>query len=119
MQFVRRLLPAFRVDARRLTNCIQIFPGQHFPMNEEIVVQNRRDRGKQERLFGRFRACGGADPLFEEFVVDRKSTRLNSSHLGIWYAVLSLKKSRLSRTRSRQAPRCPSAPRWASAAAPG
>src|SRR5258705_5351141 len=35
---------------------------------------------------------GEADLAFREFAQDRKSTRLNSSHLGISYAVFFLKK---------------------------
>src|SRR5258705_7316873 len=36
-----------------------------------------------------------APPSFEYQVVDRKSTRLNSSHLGISYAVFCLKKKKI------------------------
>src|ERR1035438_10757717 len=45
-------------------------------------------------------AASLADPgfckLLEDLVIDRKSTRLNSSHLGISYAVFSLKKKKKS-----------------------
>ena len=33
-----------------LADRIQIFPGQHFAMNEEIVVENRSNCWQQERL---------------------------------------------------------------------
>src|SRR3712207_8377442 len=36
--------------------------------------------------------CSGVEPLFDKAVVDRKSTRLNSSHANISYAVFCLKK---------------------------
>src|ERR1035438_10650070 len=39
---------------------------------------------------GRLRPCGGSAPRSS----DRKSTRLNSSHLGISYAVFCLKKKK-------------------------
>src|SRR5262245_62415595 len=35
---------------------------------------------------------------FEAYVTDRKSTRLNSSHLGISYAVFCLKKKKINQT---------------------
>src|SRR5205814_3081132 len=40
----------------------------------------------------------GSHPLLR-FIKDRKSTRLNSSHLGISYAVFCLKKKKTERTR--------------------
>src|SRR6202023_4294766 len=42
---------------------------------------------------------------------DRKSTRLNSSHLGISYAVFCLKKRLPPNTGDKQCPRC-AHPRW-------
>src|SRR5262245_64715377 len=47
------------------------------------------------------RPAGGLQPAYEEILPhegreDRKSTRLNSSHLGISYAVFCLKKKRTS-----------------------
>src|SRR5262245_66647842 len=39
-------------------------------------------------------ACGGTRPTNPRGESDRKSTRLNSSHLGISYAVFCLKKKR-------------------------
>src|SRR5258708_11280708 len=38
---------------------------------------------------------GGRGPLADDFAVDRKSTRLNSSHQIISYAVFCLKKKKL------------------------
>src|SRR5438045_7291782 len=39
-------------------------------------------------------ATVGDDAIADRFAVDRKSTRLNSSHLGISYAVFCLKKKK-------------------------
>src|SRR5205807_10497619 len=43
---------------------------------------------------GRCRARGGVHPLARDRMKDRKSTRLNSSHLVISYAVFCLKKKK-------------------------
>src|SRR5438045_7167569 len=47
---------------------------------------------KVDRKHVRFFLTWTTKPLRAERVVDRKSTRLNSSHLGISYAVFCLKK---------------------------
>src|SRR5262245_64087008 len=44
------------------------------------------------------------DPAHEELTVDRKSTRLNSSHLGISYAVFCLKKKKIEHSQRAIAP---------------
>src|SRR5258705_3457408 len=44
----------------------------------------------------------GAEPPKPESSADRKSTRLNSSHLGISYAVFCLKKKRVHHSLSRR-----------------
>src|SRR5258705_10824334 len=44
-------------------------------------------------------AVGGRAPIVARGARDRKSTRLNSSHLGISYAVFCLKKKNVSRVR--------------------
>src|SRR5436309_7446833 len=43
----------------------------------------------------RVEAFAGLDGLFEQVEVDRKSTRLNSSHVKISYAVFCLKKTKI------------------------
>src|SRR5258705_10215103 len=43
---------------------------------------------------GRIAFCNGGKATLEEVLEDRKSTRLNSSHLGISYAVFCLKKKK-------------------------
>src|SRR2546426_1061585 len=57
--------------------------------------QRRRRRECKQAGFG-FLVCIG-----EELLQDRKSTRLNSSHLVISYAVFCLKKKKCSRSRAR------------------
>src|SRR3712207_3118181 len=54
----------------------------------EDLVQAARAAGKP--LSGRFRL--GVIPTIAPFLLDRKSTRLNSSHANISYAVFCLKK---------------------------
>src|SRR5262245_66266260 len=71
-----------------------------FAENQRVLVVSRRDlRRAREILARRLRDLYRQDvPTFAEVlltsgsVVDRKSTRLNSSHLGISYAVFCLKK---------------------------
>src|SRR5437899_8772787 len=48
------------------------------------------DLGDREKLRGPY--CGNIEGVLWGVVSDRKSTRLNSSHLGISYAVFCLKK---------------------------
>src|SRR5258705_7483902 len=64
---------------------------------EEVLVQPRQRREEGDNQHGR-----GADPVFHRpnspcgrIPRDRKSTRLNSSHLGISYAVFCLKKKKI------------------------
>src|SRR5256885_11032541 len=45
------------------------------------------------------RTCPGAQPAPDQFLGDRKSTRLNSSHLVISYAVFCLKKKKKKKTK--------------------
>src|SRR5262245_63923656 len=54
-------------------------------------LKHRRNAASEE--IGRLKKAGqDASPLLAE--IDRKSTRLNSSHLGISYAVFCLKKKK-------------------------
>src|SRR3712207_8450134 len=53
-----------------------------------------RGRLRQGRAEARLRAGGGALRAVRHTVLDRKSTRLNSSHANISYAVFCLKKKR-------------------------
>src|ERR1035438_1309136 len=67
-----------------------------------VVSQLGRELGYGNQLFVLVEAGGGEDSSgpMEEFAdhliesIDRKSTRLNSSHLGISYAVFCLKKKK-------------------------
>src|SRR5205814_5022161 len=75
---------------------------------EEVRVGHRRPRQRRERQPGVLGGLEDAAPVqrhqrplqvehevgaaVADFVLDRKSTRLNSSHLGISYAVFCLKK---------------------------
>src|SRR3712207_8003634 len=65
-----------------LVDCVQLLPLQD--LFGDIAHDNRQERGDL-RLVGEDRA--GVN-----LVVDRKSTRLNSSHANISYAVFCLKK---------------------------
>src|SRR4051812_31846649 len=47
---------------------------------------------------------GSQDPVFDEFKIDRKSTRLNSSHMSISYAVFCLKKKTITKEQALAAP---------------
>src|SRR5438045_4424820 len=69
-----------------------------FHFQPEIVMQPAGivflDNKTQRAWFSRtgFGGSRGLSRLFEVALPDRKSTRLNSSHLGISYAVFCLKK---------------------------
>src|ERR1035438_66167 len=62
----------------------QRLPHRHQPEPERIGGMFHAHRGQGPRLF--------RDAQLQGDVLDRKSTRLNSSHLGISYAVFCLKK---------------------------
>src|SRR3712207_7424863 len=59
------------------------------PVTEDMVIQILKDEEGHKRLFEGF---------LREFEEDRKSTRLNSSHANISYAVFCLKKNPSSRS---------------------
>src|SRR5262245_63968776 len=59
----------------------------------------RASLARHRRLQAEQRAAGARDVRIER---DRKSTRLNSSHLGISYAVFCLKKKRKRKRRARR-----------------
>src|SRR5258705_10316601 len=59
-----------------------------------VVNANRKHSG----LGGHISTYASCATLYEVAYKDRKSTRLNSSHLGISYAVFCLKKKNNSRT---------------------
>src|SRR5699024_11679465 len=64
-------------------------------MRIEIVAGSRReacDRADRSQQPERRAEVGGHHPLGDEQEEDRKSTRLNSSHVSISYAVFCLKK---------------------------
>src|SRR5258705_5405209 len=54
-----------------------------------IIVADATDEQAIERILS------GAKPNLLDCLLDRKSTRLNSSHLGISYAVFCLKKKKI------------------------
>src|SRR5947199_5640630 len=60
------------------------------------LFRSRRGAGRDEDLLGRNRHAVGPRVVLREAIAeqDRKSTRLNSSHLGISYAVFCLKKKK-------------------------
>src|SRR5256885_17049245 len=70
-----------------LHDALPIYPSTR-TLPIRAVIQNRGDRLKPEMLASVSAQGGGA--------IDRKSTRLNSSHLVISYAVFCLKKKKLS-----------------------
>src|SRR5688572_31415543 len=61
---------------------------------------NRREFGTRER--SEAVELGNAEPFTQHAFADRKSTRLNSSHSQISYAVFCLKKKKKHRRRRRQ-----------------
>src|SRR5436305_12164310 len=65
-----------------------------------LALWNGRDPILKERLFGLTNSEGnhGEDVKEYYFYLDRKSTRLNSSHVRISYAVFCLKKKTINRT---------------------
>src|SRR5438045_5855558 len=64
-----------------------------FPYRRSSDLQLHDHRAHQARLIG-----DGAREAAAAMAEDRKSTRLNSSHLGISYAVFCLKKKKHQRT---------------------
>src|SRR5258705_2821306 len=60
------------------------------------VLGERTSDGIVFRVDMRLRPFGDSGPLIASAGLDRKSTRLNSSHLGISYAVFCLKKKNTS-----------------------
>src|SRR5262245_65295111 len=63
------------------------------PYEEDAVV----DRDECNRPDTTLQGLASLAPVFKKAEEDRKSTRLNSSHLGISYAVFCLKKKKHSR----------------------
>src|SRR5256885_5305715 len=59
----------------------------------DVLLVLRAQQGEREALDGVLRQVQG--PLFRFIRSDRKSTRLNSSHLVISYAVFCLKKKKI------------------------
>src|SRR3989442_7395620 len=54
-------------------------------------------RGRVDAIRRHDKAPSKGEPVFTLILIDRKSTRLNSSHVRISYAVFCLKKKNLSR----------------------
>src|SRR5205814_8512097 len=76
--------------------------GGVFEIGGRVLCQRAADAGSERggretqwilQSVGRWRAVRGRDRVHRSFG-DRKSTRLNSSHLGISYAVFCLKKKK-------------------------
>src|SRR5262245_64344886 len=67
-----------------LKRAIQCFGARHIPFDEFDIWQFREPTGPRPI----------AHQCAHRYAVDRKSTRLNSSHLGISYAVFCLKKKK-------------------------
>src|SRR5438045_5324644 len=59
------------------------------------LCDNEGQLERLEELLGVDRATLAVGALDGGFIIDRKSTRLNSSHLGISYAVFCLKKKNI------------------------
>src|SRR5690625_6112170 len=73
-------------------------PGVPFFIDEDIIVRRDTDNEKPGHLVIEegcdiiFNEDYGLEVLHENPILDRKSTRLNSSHVAISYAVFCLKK---------------------------
>src|SRR3712207_8570876 len=83
----------FRSEAVDVARALDVDAYGHVPAHGEVV-----DGGEVED-HGRIRAClvrvrGRQTQIFARDVADRKSTRLNSSHANISYAVFCLKKKK-------------------------
>src|SRR5690606_39859182 len=61
---------------------------------QDFGADDATDLERQTGAFAQFAHQPVADALEHEVVVDRKSTRLNSSHVKISYAVFCLKKKK-------------------------
>src|SRR5690606_41617315 len=79
----------------------RVMTSQHRPaadrrsvLTEEIVARTGIDEAMIDRLVRRFYARIRNDDLVGPVFEDRKSTRLNSSHVKISYAVFCLKKKK-------------------------
>src|SRR5256885_12788943 len=69
-------------------------PGGHRLRPGWCLGERERERTCCARRAGIVSACGGVKRGWERTAGDRKSTRLNSSHLVISYAVFCLKKKK-------------------------
>src|SRR5690242_21801871 len=65
-----------------------------FGVMRHLAVRPSTGFNEQFPGFGEFACMKKADRLLERFQLDRKSTRLNSSHMSISYAVFCLKKKK-------------------------
>src|SRR5262245_9590896 len=83
--------PAGRRGARAV-QCIQAFAGRHHELVARRVAPDRFDTEDSRR--SGMPAASVVRQAAEAAPRDRKSTRLNSSHLGISYAVFCLKKKK-------------------------
>src|SRR5437762_10427491 len=83
---------------RRSSDLVTFFAGTHTGRASRQTTRSsfrsRKASSRQERL------KSNSSPLLLEFAIDRKSTRLNSSHRCISYAVFCLKKKKKTKTHS-------------------
>src|SRR5438034_3601213 len=96
--------PPIRTLARlhRWSPVVPVFGDGHFPTQPvwvEDVALAFALAVEQPALGGAFELGGPQVLTYEEFVLDRKSTRLNSSHTVISYAVFCLKKKKKKRAK--------------------
>src|SRR5437899_7142313 len=81
--------------------------GQTLDTKSQVELVNKflavREPGRQVPRWGLFLKANRAERIVKEAPArDRKSTRLNSSHLGISYAVFCLKKKKKKRKNTTQ-----------------
>src|SRR3712207_7592234 len=76
--------PDFSKRVADFLDCVRAQPGKCFRGNEEVIVLRVPDP----------RCLNRDGDLNVQTVLDRKSTRLNSSHANISYAVFCLKKKK-------------------------
>src|SRR5688500_19596545 len=97
-------MPTSRTSTLSLHDALPISAGLHLQARAGAALTRRRVDLAERRLHGARLRRRQVRPLLAAALQDRKSTRLNSSHLVISYAVFCLKKKKstiITKARSR------------------